>query len=66
MASLGAARSIGLAGQHGVGIGNQADLVILEAKSGHEAIVDQARKLWVLKNGRPVAQEGKLLVRPAS
>ncbi len=66
MGTLGAARSIGLAGHHGVGIGCTADLVILEAKSGHEAIVDQARKLWVLKNGRPVAQEGKLLVRPAS
>ena len=61
MGTLGAAKSIGLADQHGVGIGNQADLVILEAKSGHEAIVDQARKLWVLKNGRPVAKDGQLL-----
>lgn len=63
MGNMGAARAIGLAEDHGVGIGKRADLVIFEAKSGHEAIITQARKLWVIKNGRAVARNGELLVR---
>ena len=62
MGSMGAARAIGVAGDHGVAVGKKADLVILQAKSGHEAIVDQARKLYVFKNGRVVARDGQLLV----
>ena len=45
-------------------VGKRGDLVILEARSGHEAIVGQARELWALKNGRPVASEGRLLIDP--
>ena len=63
MGSMVAARAIGLAEDHGVGVGKRADLVIFEAKSGHEAIITQARKLWVIKNGRAVARNGELLVR---
>ena len=44
------------------GYTKQADLVILEAKSGHEALVKQVRKRWVIKNGRVVARNGELLV----
>ena len=33
-------------------------------QAGHEAIIGQARKLWVFKNGRPVAREGHLLIAP--
>ena len=62
---MGAARAIGLAEDHGVGVGKRADLVIFEAKSGHEAIITQARKLWVIKGGRVVARNGELLVRSA-
>ena len=65
MGSMGAARAIGLAEDHGVGVGKRADLVIFEAKSGHEAIITQARKLWVIKGGRVVARNGELLVRSA-
>ena len=64
MGSMGAARAIGVAEEHGIAVGRRADLVILEAKSGHEAIITQARRLWVIKSGRVVASEGKLLVRP--
>ena len=63
MGSIGAARAIGLAGDHGVAVGKRADMVIFEAKSGHEAIITQARKLWVIKNGRVVARNGELLVK---
>ena len=63
MGSMGAARAIGLAEDHGVAVGKRADMVIFEAKSGHEAIITQARKLWVIKNGRVVARNGELLVK---
>ena len=64
LGTRGAARAIGLGGEHMVEEGKPADMVILDARSGHEAIVNQARKLWVIKNGRAVAQDGKLLVQP--
>ena len=64
MGTVGAAQAIGLADEYGVAVGKRANLVILEAKSGHEAIVNQARKLWVLKDGRVVARDGQLMVGP--
>ncbi len=64
MGTIGAAQAIGLGEEHGVAVGKQADLVIFEAKSGHEAIINQVRKLHVIKRGRVVAQDGKLLMRP--
>ena len=63
MGTMGAARAIGVADEHGIAVGKRADLVILEARSGHEAIVNQVRKLWVIKNGRVVARNGELLVK---
>ena len=63
MGTAGAARAIGLAQEHGTAVGKRADLVILEAKSGHQAIITQARKLWVIKNGCVVARSGELLLR---
>ncbi|PKB64873.1 MAG: hypothetical protein BZY82_10180 [SAR202 cluster bacterium Io17-Chloro-G3] len=62
MGSTGAAKAIGIKGGHGLVVGNNADLVVFEAKSGHEAIITQAQKLWVVKRGRVVAQQGELLV----
>ena len=65
MGSLGAAQSIGKTGQYGIVVGKKADMVILDARLGHEAIVNQSRKLWVLKNGAIVARDGELLAPPA-
>ena len=62
MGTMGAARAIGVAEEHGVAVGKRADLVILEAKFGHEALVRQVRKLWVIKSGRVVVRNGELLV----
>ena len=63
--TIDAARAIGIEGNHGVEEGKAADLVILEASSRHEAVVNQVRKLWVIKGGKPVAREGQMLVRPS-
>ena len=63
MATVGAPRAIGLAEEHGIAVGKTADLVVLEARSRHEAIVDQVRRLWVLKRGKVVARDGQLLVK---
>ena len=49
MGSMGAARAIGLAEDHGVAVGKRTDMVVFEAKSGHggdyhlstEAVGDQ-------------------------
>jgi cytosine deaminase len=64
MGTLGAARTIGLADEHGVQVGKRANLVIFQAESAHEAIVSQAKKLWVLKDGNVVAKDGELQVEP--
>ena len=64
MGTQHAAEAIGLGRNHVVEEGSPADVVILEAGSKHQAIKDQAKKLWVIKSGQPVAQDGQLLVRP--
>ena len=64
MGTLTAARSIGLANEFGMVVGRRADLVIFEATSPREAIIEQAKKLWVLKNGRAVAHNGRMLLEP--
>ncbi len=60
-----AAEAIGIGGEHGVEEGKAADLVVLEAGSRHEALVNQVKKLWIIKGGRPVAREGQMLVQPS-
>ena len=61
MGTLGAARSMGFADEVGVAVGKRADLMVLEASTAHEAVVHQARRLWVLKAGRVVAADGRLV-----
>jgi cytosine deaminase len=59
--TLGAARSLGFAGEVGVAVGRRADLMVLDAPSAHDAVLYQARRLWVIKAGRIVAADGKLV-----
>jgi cytosine deaminase len=59
--TLGAARSLGFADEVGVAVGRRADLMVLDAPSAHEAVLYQARRLWVIKAGRIVAADGKLV-----
>ena len=61
MGTLGAARSLGFADDHGVAVGKHADLMVLEAPTAHEAVVNQVRRLWVIKGGRVVAEDGRLV-----
>ena len=61
MGTLGAARSLGFENEHGVAVGKRADLMVLEAPTAHEAVVNQSRRLWVIKGGRVVASDGRLL-----
>ena len=61
MGTLGAARSLGFENEHGVAVGKRADLMVLEAPTPHEAVLNQSRRLWVIKGGRVVASDGRLL-----
>ena len=61
MGTVGAARSLGFADEHGVAVGRHADLMVLEAPTAHEAVVNQVRRLWVIKGGRIVASDGRLI-----
>jgi cytosine deaminase len=66
-----AARALGL-DRHGLAVGCDADLVLLQARSASEALRLRARRLWVLRRGRPVAHSEPAVVhlelpgRPAS
>ena len=61
MGTLGAAKSLGFADEVGVAVGKRADLMVLEAATAHEAVVNQVRRLWVIKAGRVVAEDGRLV-----
>lgn len=50
-----------LCANYGAGEGCVADLVILDAASPDMAIIEQPRKLYVIKNGKVVAQDGTLV-----
>jgi cytosine/adenosine deaminase-related metal-dependent hydrolase len=45
---------------YGIQDGNKADMVVFDALSPQWAIIDQAEKLYVIKNGRTVAKKGKI------
>lgn len=60
MATLNPARNVLIEG-YGTEVGCKADLVVLSSATSDLAIIDQARKLYVLKNGNMVAQDGVLV-----
>ncbi len=47
---------------HGVAVGNAADLVIVEAETAAEAVVFHPARQWVFKRGRVVARGGRALL----
>jgi cytosine deaminase len=53
-----AARAIGLE-RYGLAEGCRADLVVLDAPDGAQAITEQAEKLYVVKGGRVVARNAR-------
>jgi cytosine deaminase len=52
MCTHAAARAMGLAGDYGIEMGKQADLVILDTHRVADALLDLPARLWVLKRGR--------------
>ncbi len=60
-ATYGGARALGV-DSYGLTVGSPADLVVLEARTPAEAVVSRPRRDLVLKAGRVVAKEGRLVL----
>ncbi len=56
MATINAAKAIGVEEEYGIEAGKRADLVVIDAKDVHEAIRTQAPRLWVISKGKVVAR----------
>jgi cytosine deaminase len=61
MATVNGARALRVDGEHGVAPGCRADLVVLDEPGVPEAILHQARRRYVVKAGRVVAADERLL-----
>lgn len=59
MATFNAAKNA-LRENYGAGTGCRADLVVLDSASPDQALVDQAKRLYVIKDGKIVAKDGAL------
>ena len=60
MGTSGAAKATRIIQNYGIREGGRADLMILDAESPQEAIVEQAKRLYVIKNGKIVLKNGIL------
>ncbi len=60
MGTSGAAKITKIIQNYGIREGGRADLMILDAESPQEAIVEQAKRLYVIKNGKIVVRNGIL------
>jgi cytosine deaminase len=56
MATVQAARIVGVAGRYGLRPGAQADLVVLGTRRRADALLDRPDRRWVIKRGRIVAR----------
>jgi cytosine/adenosine deaminase-related metal-dependent hydrolase len=61
MITLEGAKVMGIDREYGIEKGKKANLVILDSPSPHWAIIDQATRLYVIKNGRIVAKNGEMI-----
>jgi cytosine/adenosine deaminase-related metal-dependent hydrolase len=55
------AKVLGVEKDYGIEEGKKADLVILDALSPQWAIIDQAKKLYVIKNGKIIVKNEEIL-----
>lgn len=62
MGTFKAAEATKIVPNYGIREGGAADLVVFEAKSPEEAILKQARRLHVIKNGNLVVENGMLKI----
>lgn len=60
MGTYKAAGATNIISNYGIEEGGRADLVVFDAKSPGEAIVEQAKRLYVIKNGRILVDGGVL------
>ena len=61
MATTTGASFMGLDPSYGVMEGGKADLVVLDAKSKEEALVDLVPRAYVIKNGQIVVKQNQLV-----
>ncbi len=61
MGTSSAAKITRIIHNYGIREGGKADLMILDAESPQEAIVEQAKRLYVIKNGKIVVKNGNLV-----
>lgn len=61
MGTTNAARALRLDGEYGLGVGRRAALVVLDEPAVPQAILHQAARRYVIKSGRLVAADGRLL-----
>jgi len=54
MSTSNAARAVGIAGQYGLAVGKQADLMILDTYTVADCLLDLPPRSWVFKRGRVV------------
>jgi cytosine/creatinine deaminase len=52
MATVNAARAMGIGDRYGLEVGKQADMVVLDTPSVANAILDLPPRLWVIKSGK--------------
>jgi cytosine deaminase len=55
------AQTVGLSSGYGISVGSRADLVLLDAPSLQQAIIRQAARNYVIKAGRVVVEDGRLV-----
>ena len=60
MGTVNAAKAVGIGTDYGIEEGKRADIVVLDVESPQEAIISQAKALYVVKNGVVVAEYGHL------
>lgn len=61
MITIEGAKVMGIEDDYGIETGKKADLVIFDEPSPQWVIIKQARKTHVIKNGKVIARDGKLL-----
>lgn len=61
LSTINGAEAMGLTPGYGIEVGRQADLVILQAGSLEDAVIDLAPRNYVIKRGKVVAEKGKIV-----
>lgn len=63
MGTLAPAKATGIIENYGIKEGGRADLMILDAENPWDAIIFQARRMYVIKKGKVVVKDGNLTLK---